>query len=242
LLQSANLVLWIGPDLEGFLPSMLSRLPEQTSQLSLIQAPGLRLFQNRGYEHEHEHEDTQAHDDHHHMPGGQDPHIWLSVPNAMAIAKAIEQRLIALDPVHLAQYQQNGKDLQKSLTELDQWLKIQLKPYQHRPFMVFHDGYQYLEKTYGLSNVQVITVHPESPLTISQKRALNQAVQNPNLTCVFSEPQFNSDKVRQWLGEAGNRITVGVLDPLGEATGDLSATYSNILKTMTNHLKQCLDQ
>ena len=237
LLQKAQLLFWIGPDLELFLSPMISRLPPETETVALMQVPGLRLWPNRGTDDHHDHHGNHQHLSEEHK----DPHIWLSVSNAIMMAKTIEQHLIAHDPSHRAQYKKNGLVLIESLKKLDQQLKTILTPYQHQPIMVFHDGYQYFEKAYGLTQVYVITAHPEAPFTIAQKRRLHQTIQEQQLHCVFSEPQFDINQIRQWLGDDVSRTTLGVWDPLGDSSWDPATAYAKILLTIANHMQQCLD-
>ena len=45
-----------------------------------------------------------------------DPHYWLTVPNAAQIAQTIADELVAVDPEHAQQYQDNLKSYQQQLT------------------------------------------------------------------------------------------------------------------------------
>lgn len=248
LLQSADLIFWIGPTLEAFLPSILSRLPDKTMAIALIDSPDIKVLPTRTNaiwqeadeeEHEHNHDHGHAHD-HVHVAGEPDPHIWLSVPNAMKMALMIQNTLIQKDPVHRLTYEKNGEILQKKLKALDQTLKKSLKLYQNRAFFVFHDGYQYLEKTYGLKKVIVVTIHPELPFTISQKRYLEKMVSETGATCAFSEPQFGTEKMQQLLGPASSSLKWGVLDPLGDSKGEPRHAYFQTLTDLIEVIKKCL--
>ncbi|GAM70517.1 zinc ABC transporter [Vibrio sp. JCM 19236] len=71
--------------------------------------------------------DEGHHDDHHHHHGSYDPHFWLGPKQAGSVAKAVAEKLQALDPENSAQYQDNLNEflanLQKTTLEIDAELK-----------------------------------------------------------------------------------------------------------------------
>lgn len=89
-LQNADIVVWVGPDLEGFLERPLETLAADAKHVALIDAPGLHLMEYRDFEdhghdehdehdeHEHDHEEhddhDHAHDEHDHDGHGHDDH------------------------------------------------------------------------------------------------------------------------------------------------------------------------
>ncbi len=118
-LQDADLVLWVGPELETFLARPLAKLPAQKIMTS-YQLAG--LFWPEPVDHDHVH---TSHDHHH---GGRDPHIWLDPRNAGVIARELAQRLGQLAPAAAAQFIQNAERFSESLANLDAQLIAQLTP------------------------------------------------------------------------------------------------------------------
>ena len=119
MLQNADLVIWIGEDLESFLPTALKSIPKDAVVFELLDQSGLKKLKFReknifeghddhGHdEHakkddeddhddhdEHGHDDhgdhdEHGHDDHGHAHGEYDPHIWLDPANAKVIVKKL---------------------------------------------------------------------------------------------------------------------------------------------------------
>eukprot|EP01035_Chromulina_nebulosa_P055697 gene55697-76334_t len=177
-LENAAVVFWVGHGLEAFLEKPLEALPKNAVVVALEDAPGLVKLPFReggafgGHDHEddghtgHDHDDhqkveaTDAHHDHEH--GGTDMHMWLDPTNAMAMARQIKQTLIKVDPENTATYEANTAALLQAIDALDAEVAATLKPVQERPFIVFHDAYQYFETRYDVRVAGSITVSPET--------------------------------------------------------------------------------
>jgi hypothetical protein len=117
--QSADLLYWIGPDMEGFLPRVLKgrNLPTVTVQ----ELPGLKL---RHFAEDHHSHGEEADDhDHDHRPGTLDAHLWLSPVNARVIAARMAADLSAADPANAERYQSNLQAFNGRLDALDLRLK-----------------------------------------------------------------------------------------------------------------------
>ena len=84
--RDADLLYWIGPDMESFLPRVLGS--RDKPQVAVQDLPGMTL-RHFGEEHENDHDD-HAHEhagddlghDHDHRPGSLDAHLWLAADNA----------------------------------------------------------------------------------------------------------------------------------------------------------------
>lgn len=66
-LQNADLLIWVGPGLEGFLVSSLDSLAANATQVMLMEAEGLTLLPWRDtHDHAHHEDHAEAHHDDHH--------------------------------------------------------------------------------------------------------------------------------------------------------------------------------
>lgn len=140
MLQSADLVFWIGPALEGFLKGPLEKLAGKAEKISLADAPELKLYPIRsGHQGDH--------GDHHDL----DMHIWLDPDNAVVMVNKIAEVLAKADPENANLYQQNGKTMVERLLAMSEELSTALNPVRKIQFMVYHDSFQYLEKRYQLN-------------------------------------------------------------------------------------------
>lgn len=195
------------------------------------------------HDHDHDHDHDHAHEGeegHHHDEEGADPHIWLDPANGAAIATAIATELGEIDPAHAGTYQDNLKKFLASLDALGNDLETELAPVREKPFVVFHDAYQYLEAGFGLNAVGSITVSPEQKPGAKRLHEIEDKIRNSNAVCVFAEPQFRPAIVEAVVADTGAHI--GTLDPLGADIPAGPDAYQNILRQNVGALVDCLSQ
>ncbi|MEM7070329.1 MAG: zinc ABC transporter substrate-binding protein [Pseudomonadota bacterium] len=185
---------------------------------------------------EHAH-DEHAHDEHH--KHAYDFHIWLDPKNARHIVKFIVRELSALYPENSDIYQKNGHQMTKKIESMDIEIKDLLKNLDDKPFIVFHDAYQYFERAYDLKAIGSITIEPHKSPSPKRIQEIRKKLKETKAQCVFSEPQF-SDRLVKTVSEGTNAKT-GSLDPLGANLDDGEALYFNLIRNMANNFKLCLD-
>ncbi|MFA1626811.1 zinc ABC transporter substrate-binding protein [Rhizobium mongolense] len=255
-LQSAKVIFWVGPGLEAFLEKPLESLGSGASIAELEDAPGLVKLKFReggafephddgdeaeaGHEHEeagHEH-DAHAEGDHDH--GEFDTHLWLDPMNAKAMAAEITTTLVAADPANALTYQANAKALDEKIDALDKEITGIVAPVKDKPFIVFHDAYQYFEHRYAVRVAGSITVSPENMPGAERVSEIHKKVADLGATCVFAEPQFEPRLVNVVI--EGTDAKAGVLDPEAatlEAGPDL---YFTLMRGIANSMKDCLSR
>ncbi|CUA98862.1 zinc ABC transporter substrate-binding protein [Thiomonas bhubaneswarensis] len=243
--EQAQVVFWIGPDVEPALNPVTRSLPKSTEVVTLSTAPGMNLLPARqGGDWERKrpapklHHDGEDHEQEHAHTGSFDGHLWLSPTNAKTIVRTAERVLAAKDPAHAAQYQANADKAVQTIDAMTAELTLQLQPVKHKPFIVFHDAYQYFEHAFGLRAVGSLLVSPEAMANARRVSQMRDKIQSLGVVCVFTEPQFEP-KLVQTLVE-GTPVRVGTLDPLG-AKGPLGlAGYTQLMRQLATNLSQCL--
>ena len=240
-LQRADLVVWVGESVEGFLPRALTSLGADKQVMQLMALPGMLLLPARkGGVWEEQRESHAVHQAHGHKHGDTDGHIWLDPVNARLIVQALVARLSLLDPPHADRYRANGERLQLQLAALDRELNETLAPLRGLPYLVFHDAYQYFEQRYGLTPVGAIMIDLERKPGARRLAEIRDRIQSQHVQCVFSEPQF-SDKLLQVVSE-GTSIKSAVLDPMGRGLKPGKALYFDLMHQLGQHLAGCLTQ
>ena len=233
--QSADLLYWVGPDMESFMPRVLMgrSLPTVTVQ----ELPDLKLRHFAEDNHSHaEHADDHDHD---HRPGSLDAHLWLSPTNARVIAARMAADLSAADPANAPRYQGNLKAFNERLDALDSRLKARLAVVSGKPYFVFHEAYDYFEDAYGLKHTGVFSVASEVQPGAQHVAAMRARLQEVGKTCVFSEPPL-----RPRLAEtltAGLPVKLAELDALGGYTPATAQGYEQVLEKLGNDLAGCLE-
>ena len=244
-ISEADIVFWIGPELESFMVKPLQNAKGRVRSVALLDAPGVAVLPLRegGAWEPHQHHPTEPvghHSDHDHdHESGRDVHIWLDPVNAVAMARRIVAVLGDADSAHRADYERNGAALIERLNQLDQQLAGDLAPIKDRPFIVFHDAYQYFERRYGLSAAGSITLSPEQRPGAKRVTEIQARIRDLGVRCVFGEPQFQPALVETAIAGSGARS--GVLDPEGGA--ELQAgpeAYFELLRRLADSLRTCL--
>lgn len=185
--------------------------------------------QNHEHEHEHEHE---------HGTAEFDPHLWLDPVNAKVMASMITATLVKADPANAARYSANQKALDGRLDALVADLQKEMAPVKDKPFVVYHDAYQYFERRFGLEAAGSIADFAANNPSAQRLKEVRDKVKAVNAVCVFREPQF-SDKAAKIVIE-GTSAHDGVLDPIGATLTPGKDAYEALLRALGQNLKGCL--
>lgn len=240
--QSVDLLYWIGPDMEGFLPRVLKG--RSLPSVAVQDLPGMKLrhFAEDSHSHAEEAEEAEEADehDHDHRPGTLDAHLWLSPINARVIATRIAADLSAADPANAARYQSNLKAFNERLDALDTRLKARLAGIAGKPYFVFHEAFDYFEDAYGLKHAGVFSVAAEVQPGAQHVAAMRARLQQVGKTCVFSEPPLRPRLAETLV--AGLPVKLAELDALGGYTPATAQGYEQVLEKLGNDLAGCLEQ
>lgn len=236
-LQGADLVVWVGPEMEAFMQKSVRQLPEQ-KQLQLSALETVKPLLMKGHhddDHEH-HDDDKSDEDHHH--GDYNLHIWLSPEVAQRSAVAIHDKLVELMPEHRARLDANLHDFTSGLAEADKTVGSVLAPVKGKGYFVFHDAYGYFEKHYGLSPLGHFTVNPEIQPGAQRLHKIRTELVEHKAVCVFAEPQFRPAVIHAVA--QGTQVRTGSLDPLGIGVALGKDSYMQFLTQLSNQYASCL--
>lgn len=239
-IEQAQVIFWVGPDYESFMAKAVNGLPRQARVVQMSKLANVRLLPVReggvwdsdaDHGHDHAHGKAPERDE-------QDMHLWLDPDNAKTIARAMAAALATADPANAERYTANATALAARLDALDDELRAKLKPVAHRPYIVFHDAYHYLERRYELAPAGSITVTPDRVPGPRRLSDLRRTIVERKAACVFSEPQFTSSLVTTVA--SGTKARGGTLDPLGTATADAKDGYFAMMRGLASSLVTCL--
>ena len=259
MLQKADLVIWVGEDLESFLPTALKSIPKNSVVFPLLEQSGLKKLKFReknifeGHD-DHGHDehgkkeddhdehaekeeghDDHGHDEHGHAHGEYDPHIWLDPLNAKVILNEMAEHLIEKDQKNASVYKNNLKKALKDLDKLTKDVKSELN--KDFKSIVFHDAYQYFEKRFDVNVMGTFTVNTDVMPGAEQLSEIREIIEHDKVTCVFSEPQFNPDIINAVAKDMN--IKTGILDPLGATLNPGKDLYFDLIRNMSKSFKGC---
>ena len=258
MLQEADIIFWIGEDLESFLETPLKSIAKNSRHITLMESDEIELLKFReknifGDHDEHddhdehaddhdEHEENEEHgdehddhDEHGHAHGEYDIHFWLDPEIAKTIVKIVTRELSEIDPANSSAYNSNSA---KALKEIDQLINdVKSKINRDAKYVVFHDAYQYFEKRFGVEVIGALTVNPEVLPGAKQLAEIREVIEHENVNCLFSEPQFNPSIAETIARDTG--VKAAIIDPLGSELDPGKDLYFDLIGDIASSFKSC---
>ena len=205
-ISAADIVIVNGFNLEeGALGTIFEHLPDD-AQL-VVAAEGIDPLEGGHHEEEEEDEEDAA--------GGGiatadgDPHMWLTVPNAMVYIRNIANGLVAADPDNASAYREREEAYLAELQALDEEVRATIAgiPPERRVLIVYHDAFQYFAAEYGLElAAAVLPASPSQQASAAAVAEIIDIVARRNVGAVYREPQFAAAALEAIAGEAGVRV------------------------------------
>lgn len=226
-LRSADVILWIGPELESFLARPLAALPASTL-MTVYELNGIH------WPTANDHQDHESHRHANHRHTANDPHLWLDPRNAEVIAIALAERLAGLNPEAASTYQLNAARFIQRVKALDGALEGQLASIKRHGFAVYHEGYSHFVGRYGLHQIGYVTYAPERRPGARHLKELEDVLAKEG-KCLFIEPYYEAKSIETMAQSLGLRI--GVLDPIG---GQQISSYIQLMEALGNSFLTCL--
>jgi len=257
-LEAADLVFWISNGLTPWLDDALNTLARNAKVIELMDAKGATVlsfregatFETHSHQHKHDEDghdedkhdedkhDEDGHDEDEHATGNVDPHGWLDPYNGRIWLDVIATALSKIDPTNSDIYFANATQAKADIDTVISELEATLAEFRGTNFIVYHDAYQYFEKRFDVlaaGSISLGDVSDPSPARIAEVRKI---VEELGITCVFSEPQFNSELVR--TVSDGVSVKTRVIDPLGTQFTLGPDFYLNVLRGIAQSMASCL--
>jgi len=242
-LQNADLVFWGGENLEGFLAKPIHSLAAGARVVSFEDTPGLILRPFRSVKEWQELDPESKNDQDHvkkrkinRLPGN-DPHIWLDPLNAQKITQYLIQILSKFDPENSQTYLSNGKKTILRLSDLNIQLETKMSSVSSKPYIVFHDAYQYFEKRYQLNPIASVTVNSGTSTSVGRLIDIRKKIKIKKVLCIFTEPQFSPKLVQTVI--SGTAVKKGILDPIGTRISPGPEMYFTLLNNISHSISTC---
>ncbi|MEO6204134.1 MAG: metal ABC transporter substrate-binding protein [Mycobacteriales bacterium] len=144
--------------------------------------------------------------------GGIDPHVWLDPVRMTQIVLAVRDRLIRVDPEHATGYRGRAAAAVAELASLDGLFRVQLSGCRRTDVVTAHTAFFYLADRYGLRQVGVTGLDPDSEPTPGRVAKVARLAQQLGVTTVYFESTTSTGLARTVADEIGARTAV--LDPI----------------------------
>jgi zinc transport system substrate-binding protein len=215
-LENAQFLIINGAGMESFMNKVISQFPD----LKIIDSStGIELIPGEGEE-------------------GDNPHLWVSISDAIKQVKNIGGTLAALDPDNASKYTANTDEYVKKLeAERDKMHQI-LDNVKYRDIITFHEAFPYFAKEFNLNIVGVIEREPGSEPSAKELADSIEIINNLNVKALFAEPQYPATAAETIAKETGSKVYT--LDPA--VTGPMDAdAYITIMDNNLTVLKEALN-
>ena len=263
VLQNGNIIFYVSNHLESSITKVFKNLPKNIKLINLMEESGvnhLAIRDNDAWErHDHhghdDHDDHdkhgkkhddyddhdkhgKKHDDHDDHEKEDDVHVWLSPDNAIKIVQKVNKVLSLYFPENSKIYNDNTTKFIDKIRNLKMELVKELSPIKNKPYIVFHDAYQYFEKTFELNAVGSVALEGDIASSPKQISLIKDKIVKSKALCVFQEPQFDSKLIK--IVVEGTDAKIGTLDPLGVNISENKDFYLQLITNMAKSLKECL--
>ena len=215
-LEKADAFVINGAGMESFLDKVI----EQRKNLKIIDASkGIELLKDDDEEN---------------------PHVWLSVTDAILQVKNIAEQLKAADPKHADAYEKNAAAYIKKLEALKAEMHAELDTVPNKDIVTFHEAFPYFAKEFGLNIISVVEREPGTEPTPAELQATIEQVKKLPVKVLFTEPQYSPSAAETIARETGAKIYTH--DPVvtGEANDQALKAYIDTKQKNMETLKTAL--
>lgn len=175
-----------------------------------------------------------------HDEEGDNPHVWLSVTDAITQVRNIADQLKEADPAHADAYEKNAVAYIEKLTALKTEMHAALDNVPHKDIVTFHEAFPYFAKEFKLNIIGVVEREPGTEPTPTELQETIEQVNALPTKVLFTEPQYSPAAAETIARETGAKIYT--LDPVvtGEATPTAKDAYIDTMKKNMKVLQEAL--
>jgi len=216
-LNQADLVVWVGPELESFLVRATANLnPEKVITVTFM--PGIQMA-------------TQT--------TTNDPHVWLNPNNGIIIATEVGNWIAAHFPALRETMLTNQQQFREEIRATSANISERLLPVKNSKILVDHDAYGHFFSFFDVQQVGALKTRSGLPAGADSLQAL---LKEKELDCIIADPRSRHsriEKVAHTIAPHTEILTV-MIDPLGADISDSDNTYLEFLNSMTSSLERCV--
>ena len=213
LLEDCDIFIINGAGMESFLDKVLKQNPglkiiDASEGIELIKSDYTQESEDHDHDHDHVHDEEY------------NPHVWLSVKNAIKQVENIENKLIEYDSIN--------KDMSIENNNIDNNI-------ENKNIVTFHEAFPYFAKEYGLNIVSVVQREAGSEPSAKELQETIEKIKNLDVKAIFVEPQY-STKAAETISKETN-VKVYTLDPIVTEESK-NSSYIDIMNKNLETLKE----
>jgi len=220
LLEQADLLIWVGPELEASLQQPIAELPDRVEVVELLAAPDLKILPSRR-------DDARR-----------NPYFWLDNRNALLLLDDLTRLLERLDPLRSHVYARNREQLLQRLARLDREFEYGYRGLNAGVAAAYYDTQYYFEQAYALTVLDRVLESPRDPLDAAALLRVRQRLQDGEAACLLTERGLPAPHLAL-LTDAG-RVDVVELDSLGSRFPAGPDLYFELMRHNNAAIRRCL--
>lgn len=219
LVKDADLIVWMGPELEQSLTSVLHSTNKNLNVFEMLSDSEFKVLEKRGEENK------------------RDPFMWLDVRNGEVFVDALYDQLVAIDPSHQEKYTANRDALKQKVSHLDRMFEFGFRGVPAGVSWLYHDTQQYFEQSYAFKVRGVLSLLPgEVADTMNLLKARTQISTVPKV-CFFVEEGMT--QARSSIALEGTNAQVVSLDSFGLGYPAGPELYIQIMQHNYDAIRGC---
>jgi len=219
-LAEADLVVWVGPELEKFLVAPIRQLAANAQVVTLLDSEALKILPSRWNEEK------------------RDPYFWLDSRNMLILIDELTRLLIERDPVRTHLYRRNRDAIFKKVAELDRRLEYGYRGLKGGVILEYYDTLQYFEQAYALKVGGVLSPAPDVPVRAERLLEEHTRLREGGYACVLTEAGM---KMPEWpILMQGVDVNTAELDSFGTRFQPGEELYLQLMEYNTRQIKGCV--
>jgi zinc transport system substrate-binding protein len=237
--QKADLIVY----LSGFQPAVDESVKQharhdravdvtKTADLDLAGEPNGEGHSNESRSNGTHGNDTHGNDTHGNEAAA-DPHFWLDPTRLAHVTEQVADAMADADPNDASAFRSRAAALVGDLTALDKDYRTGLQHCASTDLVTSHNAFGYLAQRYGLHQVGITGVSPETEPDPRSLAKVATYVREHHVSTIYSETLVSPAVARTVARETG--ATTAVLDPI-EGLTDASAGH-DYLEVMRSNLE-----
>ena len=220
-LDKANLVVWVGPELEAFLVEPLRQERPDRHVVALLDDPRLKVLPDR--------EDDDR----------RDPFFWLDSRNGLILIDDLTRILMQADPGRAHVYRRNRDKVFAQAAEMDRMLEYGYRGMKGGVVILYYDTQQYFEQAYALKTAMVLSPLPPRSIGAAELLQARELMRDGRVGCLLTERGLPAKDLE--LLTAGTDVRIGELDSLGVSLDPGPDLYNRLIRHNTDVIRTCVN-
>ncbi len=220
-LDSADLVIWTGVELEPLLGEAIAQLPDNDHIIEILASEEMKVLPSRGAEEQ------------------RDAWFWLDTRNMLILLDEITRELMRLDPENSHSYERNRGRMLEPLIIIDRKMEFGYKDVGGIPVFFYHDTHHYFEQAYAMKVAGTVASPPAAPAAVATGvLALKNWIAGAPFHCLFTELSLNEPHLDLLLADSG--VTPVELDSIGSKLPSGPDFYINLMRENFGAISACV--